>query len=438
MSRFPTVLAGIVHALTLLLTAVGLSLLCPPAEAVEPNSENIHQALSPKECYDRIGNPKWDLFKQIDAYKQLRTTAKPRAEACYWLAESYISGKTGKGGPAFEVNRSGYPPNRTFAYKEAIPLLEEAAKDDHIPSLVRLYDLFHEGKYLPADHDKALTCLLQLDRLDQRTYRPVLERFHTEELSHVKSDFLSKQATTALAESGFKPAESAKNRDSMNREAHSATADEHLTSVNDATSEPPHPHTQPEPTVAAKHVVTTEAGAARTAETAPASQSLSGSDLIGFGVLFALLLAIIAAVMGTYLGIDGRVVVFYKKADLILSILIVIGSLLMIPFAINKNPALSQLIWGVLAMVVLAAWISFWANRSILKALASLSAKLTMSALLVLIAAFAWSSWTKAASAAQKGNRREAAKQAAFALGATGGTTALYRFILRLIRSERL
>jgi hypothetical protein len=422
--------------LRLTFCAIGLLLLASfPCLGGEQSAASVTSALTPKEYYDRIGNPKWDLFKQIEAYKQLRTTASPRAEACYWLAESYISGKTGKGGPAFEVNRTGYPPNRTVAYKEAIPLLEEAAKDDHIPSLIRLYDLYHVGKYIPADHDKALSYLLQLDRLDQCTYRPVLERFYVEELTHVKSASLAQQATETLANSGYGPAKSAQDREIQRREPQSGSIAVRPATVHDTPAEPPPQHIQSVPPAGVRNNGTSDTDSARTAES---PQSLSRSDIITCGVLIALLLALVGAAIGTYLGLNGRVVVFYRKSDLFLSILIVIGILLMIPFAINKNPALSVLIWTVLALLGLAAWISYWANRSILKAMVSLPTKLTMSAILVFIAAFAWSSWTKAAAATKKGQRREAAKQATFAIGATGGTLALYKFCQQLIRSERL
>lgn len=107
---------------------------------------------TPQQLYEMIGNPNVDSYDQAVAYSQLadyRSRREEEPEADYYLAECYVSGKTGDGGPLVARNEKGFPPNRPEAYKLALPLYMRAAEHGHIPSLLKLAGLYEEGKYVP-------------------------------------------------------------------------------------------------------------------------------------------------------------------------------------------------------------------------------------------------------------------------------------------------
>jgi TPR repeat protein len=115
-----------------------------------------------------IGNPQVDLPDQGSAYENLKDKGsyisgpedKEHIEAAYYLAECYVTGKTGDGGPDYARNQNGFPPNRPEAYELALPLYENAAQYDHIPSLVKLSAIYADEKYALKDLDKSLTYLI--------------------------------------------------------------------------------------------------------------------------------------------------------------------------------------------------------------------------------------------------------------------------------------
>ena len=128
---------------------------------------------SPRELFEMIGNPQVDLSDQGPAFENLKDKASyisgaqatNNIEAAYYLAECYVTGKTGDGGPNYSRNQKGFPPNRPESYTIAIPLYESAAAYDHLPSLVRLSEIYADGKYSGKDSDKSLTYLIRAAKL---------------------------------------------------------------------------------------------------------------------------------------------------------------------------------------------------------------------------------------------------------------------------------
>lgn len=123
---------------------------------------------SPKDFYEMIGNPQVDLPEQGSAYEKLKSASawepyngdfSKYIMANYYLAECYVSGKTGEGGLDFARNQKGFPPNRPEAYGIAIPLYENAARHDHIPSLLKLSEIYADEKYPQKDPNKSFAYL---------------------------------------------------------------------------------------------------------------------------------------------------------------------------------------------------------------------------------------------------------------------------------------
>jgi hypothetical protein len=131
---------------------------------------------SPKDLFELIGNQQADLPDRDSAYENLKDNASRisgsqatnNIEAAYYLAECYVSGKTGDGGPIYARNQKGFSPNRPEAYKLALPLYEDAAQNNHIPSLVKLSSLYADGNYVPKDLDKSLTYLVKAAKLGDK------------------------------------------------------------------------------------------------------------------------------------------------------------------------------------------------------------------------------------------------------------------------------
>ena len=143
-------------------------------------------AQSPKALFEMIGNPQVDLNSQHQAYYRLDDSASGspdmwwagdtrtnHIESAYYLAECYLSGKTGKGGPdpglpENEQSRKGFPLNRPEAYKLAVPLYEKAAYYNYLPSLVKLSAIYADDRYAGKNLDKSLTYLIKAAKLGDK------------------------------------------------------------------------------------------------------------------------------------------------------------------------------------------------------------------------------------------------------------------------------
>lgn len=126
-----------------------------------------------------IGNPQVDLADQGSAYRILedkpsgdpsmwRAGDTNSIEGAYYLAECYVSGKTGEGGPDYSRNQKGFPPNRPEAFKLAVPLYEKAAYFDYLPSLVKLSAVYANEKYAGKNLDKSLAYLIKAGKLGDK------------------------------------------------------------------------------------------------------------------------------------------------------------------------------------------------------------------------------------------------------------------------------
>ena len=104
----------------------------PNSKTQEPATTQSLTDYSPKRCFEMIGNPQVGLPDQHHAFYILTTGSdyepsdsradfSKYSETSYYLAECYVSGKTGAGGPDYARNQKGFPPNRPEAYELAIP-----------------------------------------------------------------------------------------------------------------------------------------------------------------------------------------------------------------------------------------------------------------------------------------------------------------------------
>lgn len=170
---------------------------------------------SPKELFDMLGNPKEELSDQGPAYENLKdkaayisgAQATNNIDAAYYLAECYVSGKTGKGGPDYWSNQKGFSPNRPEAYDLAVPLYEKAAEYDHIPSLVRLSAIYADEKYSGKDSDKSLTYLFRAAKCGDKTSLKNLSQLYSNGFPDVTSETQKNMAVEVLADNGYPEAQ---------------------------------------------------------------------------------------------------------------------------------------------------------------------------------------------------------------------------------------
>jgi len=164
-------------------------------------------ARKPKELYDIVGNPAHDQAEQSEAFGVLESRTRgydssdPEAE--YYLAECYVTGKTGKGGPALVGNKKGFSPNRSEAYDLALPLYENAARRNHVPSLVKLATIYGEGKYAPKDLNKSLTLLIRAAKLGDKNSSDKLSSVDAEGFPEITDKVQRLVIVNLLASNGF-------------------------------------------------------------------------------------------------------------------------------------------------------------------------------------------------------------------------------------------
>ena len=131
-----------------------------PSRRPAARGERIHLGDSgvwnqpPERLFQIIGNSQYDLYTQSGAFTQLEQQGS-KSEAQYYLAQCYITGKTGEGGPIYARNQQGFPANRPAAYKLALPLLDRAVEQGHVPSMLYLGNLYADGKYVEQDLTQA-------------------------------------------------------------------------------------------------------------------------------------------------------------------------------------------------------------------------------------------------------------------------------------------
>ena len=184
------------------------------------NTVHAQQAIwgkSPKELFETIGNPQFDLRDQGSAYENLKDKAAgdPRAwggdansikancEASYYLAECYLSGKTGEGGPDYSRNQKGFPPNRPEAYELALPLYEKGAgHDDYLPSLVKLSAIYADEKYAGKNSDKSLTYLIKAAKLGDKDSLDKLSSLYSSNFPGVSDENQKYMGMELLANNG--------------------------------------------------------------------------------------------------------------------------------------------------------------------------------------------------------------------------------------------
>jgi TPR repeat protein len=168
---------------------------------------------SPKELFGMIGNPQVDLSDQGSAYRILEN--KPSGdpsmwragdtnsiEGAYYLAECYVSGKTGEGGPDYSRNQKGFPPNRPEAFELAVPLYEKAAYYDYLPSLVKLSAIYADEKYAGKNLDKSLTYLIKAAKLGDKDSLDKLASLYSSNFPGVSDENQKYMGMELLANNG--------------------------------------------------------------------------------------------------------------------------------------------------------------------------------------------------------------------------------------------
>lgn len=331
------------------------------------NAVHAQQAIwgnSPKELFEKIGNPQVDLSDQSPAYENLKgkasyisgPQAKVNIDAAYYLAECYVSGKTGDGGPLYARNKKGFPPNRPEAYKLAIPFYESAAQYDHIPSLVRLSLIYADDNYKLKDLNISLTYLVKAAKLGDKPSLEKLSQLYSSGFAGVTDENLKSTSIEVLASLGNAEAQLVISKKAAAAEAIQKQQDEARQAVaaqtaaaNEALQKQ---QTEARRAAAAQKAAAEEAfqkqqaeaqqvAAAQKAEAADALQKhkdearqavaaraaqkeaayqKASTIIITCIVFFGIIL--IVAIIGTYLGIKDKVIIFWGKRDVVVSFII--------------------------------------------------------------------------------------------------------------------
>jgi hypothetical protein len=180
------------------------------------NTAHAQQAVwgkSPKELFEMIGNTQVDLSDQAPAYENLKDKASGdpsmwsagdtnSIEAAYYLAECYVSGKTGDGGPLYSRNQKGFPPNRPEAYELAVPLYEKAAYYNYLPSLVKLSVIYADEGYAGRDLNKSLTYLIKAARLGDKVSLDKIASLYSSDFPGVSDESQKFAGVELLASNG--------------------------------------------------------------------------------------------------------------------------------------------------------------------------------------------------------------------------------------------
>ncbi len=214
--------------------ANGLKDVTQTANVPSEKKVNINHA-SPEQLFEMIGNPQVDLDRQGSAYRKLvdsaanissREAKVVNIESAYYLAECYVTGKTGKGGPDYLRNKNGFPPNRPEAYKLAIPLYASAAQYDHILSLVKLSSIYADGNYELKDLNKSLTYLVRAAKLGDKPSLESLSQLYSGGFVGVTDENVISTSIEALASLGNPDAQLALSKKAAAAEALQKQQDE--------------------------------------------------------------------------------------------------------------------------------------------------------------------------------------------------------------------
>ncbi len=408
---------------------------------------------SPKECYEMIGNPQVDSPEQHHAYYVLQSESnicgqRGNPDANYYLAECYLSGKTGEGGPDYARNQHGFPPNRPEAYKLALPLYENAAKFDHVPSLLKLSALYADGKYVPKDSGKSFACLVQAAKLHDKSALDRLSTLYSAGFSGVTDENqkfvglealadggygdaqveLSKRLITNNSQSDFDKAKAllSPSADKGNSSAvallkeiesrqNAALADAQKLAANEAAQKES----------AAKQKVLDDEKAKSDSKTADVLLSVFALAFIG---------SLLLSIPGIIWGLKEKVVVYNGNFDLMLSFLIPVFAVLAFPdFGFGAGISWTLKVFSV-SLLLYSIRRSFVANQSIGKTIVVVPTKFVLTGLITVCGLFAVGGTLAGLEALEKKKNKEALKN--FAAGAAGavGFFNLKKLIGKLVK----
>ena len=336
---------------------------------------------SPKECYETIGNPKVDAPEQQHAFYLLQTQSgfepysssadfSAYSEANYYLAECYVSGKTGEGGPNFARNRNGFPPNRPEAYKLAIPLYENAARHDHTQSLQKLSALYIDGKYLPENANKVLAFFLETMEPGDTVALEKLSSIYSAGFRGVTEDHQRLLAIETLANGGYSEAQIALSKHLLSEQSEEAlarankflvplaergnasaiallkevaasreaarvasqrAAEEETSRTANARKQMLADEEKASQAAAADALQKANAERQRAADEQKAKQAADTQDTILTVVALAVLACLLLAIPGTILGLKEKLTVYNGYSDISTSCLVVVCSVLAFP-----------------------------------------------------------------------------------------------------------
>ena len=442
---------------------IALSLLLLSTFTIHLFAQSALWGKSPKEYYDIIGNPKYDQSDQGVAFTQLQDYSKPRAEAKYWLAEVYISGKTGEGGPIYSRNGKGFPANRPEAYKLAIPLLVEAANDDCIPAIKRLVDIFYEGKYVEKDLETAVTCLTNLVKLGDTDSIKKLEGFYTNDLSKVTDARKRFSVMEILADSGFAPAQIELSKWLIGKNAKEAFDDAkkfliplskngnieaiqlltRIQSIENKSMELAQKKALEEANVATlekqkieKNAHEKEVTQSTETKNMDESQETGNSGLIESIVWISILAILLLSILGAILGFANKLVIYNGKSDLNTTCAIIIfGVISLISFCWATWLGIVFLIIAT-GLFILSIRKSIQANKTVIKTFIVMPTKFTLLGFIALCGIAAIGGTLSFFQALSKNDKKEAVRSGATAVTGGIGYYYLNKLINKLVKEE--
>ncbi len=446
---------------------------------VSARAEEIMFIRDAKRLYNMIGNPNYDLADQGHAFGVLESRASgydnADQDAVYYLAECYVTGKTGEGGPDFARNRKGFPPNRPEAYKLAVPLYERAADHNHLPSLVKLAGLYADGQYVPKDLDKSMTYLVRAVQLRDKAALTKLSELYSEGFRGVDNQARRFSLVELLANNGFPLAQlevsqaliSQNTKEAFDKAKHflvplaqngntnAAALLENIARKEDAQKaeyEASLRKDQMAKEEAEQHLREQQGAKQKeleeealhhkqlvkqtTADAEVAKRTSAKADLFSYLGWFLFLTSLVLAIPGTILGFRRKIVIYDAKTDLYHTWIIIFSFILCgFGFANSQWVGWTLLSLGIICLL-LSVLRSFRANQSVGKVILAMPTKFVLLVAIAICGVIAVGGALAAAQGVKDKKYKEAAGAAAVGAAGAGGFYFLNKFINTLITTD--
>jgi TPR repeat protein len=419
-------------------------------------TNTLHADFSPRGCYEMIGNPQVGRPDQHHAYYILKSESNVygqlgNPDANYYLAECYINGKTGEGGPDYAQNQNGFPPNRPEAWALALPLYENAAQFDHIPSLVKLAALYADGKYVNQNLDKSLTYLVRAAKLGDKASLEKLLPWYSAGFPGINDERQKFMGMEALADRGYPEAQIELSKWLISKDSQKSfdeargflvpLADKGNISavalLKDVETKVNAAREEAQRAAADEALQNVKAEKQKVADQETAEKESRTAKFLFYLFAFVFIGSLLFAIPGTIWGLNEKVVVYNGKLDLALSFIIpvlflftFVDYLLIRPFAVWLSWSLKVLS---VFLLVYSFRKSFVSNLSIGKTIVVLPTKFILVGLITFCGLFAVGGTLAGIESVEKKKHKEAAKLLAIGAASAVGFYKLKQLIGKLV-----